>query len=461
MKLKALIALLGLVLLLHWAGLSWLSDQLSAGEPLQRMKDPLFTRLIEQTTPAPAAAVAKAPPAAPSRPKKSPSGNPVTQAVLLPKPVDSQPAAPSLPPPNADEGRVAQAEPSSAPMPEAAASASAAVTAVGKGTAATAATGVADLAIAPHLAASDPPTSTAAVAPPALPGFAAAAQTVDGWPPDTRLTYRLTGNYRGELNGSARVQWQRETARAPSRDAGRDTAGETAPGAAPEADAVRPLHAPSAGPLGSIIAAGTGIPPSNPSRPQPRYQVRLDLLLSSFVVLSMTSQGQMTDAGLVPQIYEEKLPGNLRRVSFDGAQVRFQNGGLAAQPSTVQDTASQFVELSRRFSSGRERLQAGASIQLWLARPGGMDAWTYDISGPHALQTPELGTVQAFQLKPRPLANPRGPISAEMWFAPSLQYLPVRVRISLGDGNFVDLLVERIEQGAAPEAVLPPKTGQN
>lgn len=440
MKLKALIALLGLVLLLHWAGLSWLSEQLSAGEPLQRMTDPLFTRLIEQTRAPIAPTVAKVPPATPSRPKKSTAGKPVTQAVRLPNPVDSSPAAPTLPPPPADEGKVTQAESPSAPVPGAAASASAAAA-------------VAVVTVAPSPVASDAPTSTAVATPPSSPISAAAVQTVDGWPPDTRLTYRLTGNYRGELNGSARVQWQREPVR--------DTARETAQGAAPETDTAKPLNAPPATSFGTTIATDTGNPPSNPSRPLHRYQVRLDLLLSSFVVLSMTSQGQMTDGGLVPQIYEEKLPGNLRRVSFDGAQVRFQNGGLTAQPSTVQDTASQFVELSRRFSSGRERLQAGAAIQLWLARPGGMDAWTYDVSGPHALQTPELGSVQAYQLKPRPLANPRGPISAEMWFAPSLQYLPVRVRIGLGDGNFVDLLVERIEQGAAPDTGSPPKAGKN
>jgi len=64
------------------------------------------------------------------------------------------------------------------------------------------------------------------------------------------------------------------------------------------------------------------------------------------------------------------------------------------------------------------------------------------------LQTPELGPVQAFHLRPRPIANPAGEITAEIWFAPSLQYLPVRVRIALGGDNFVDLMVERIDQGA-------------
>ena len=33
-----------------------------------------------------------------------------------------------------------------------------------------------------------------------------------------------------------------------------------------------------------------------------------------------------------------------------------------------------------------------------------------------------------------------------MWFAPALQYLPVRIRVNMGTEAHVDLLVETIEQ---------------
>ena len=33
-----------------------------------------------------------------------------------------------------------------------------------------------------------------------------------------------------------------------------------------------------------------------------------------------------------------------------------------------------------------------------------------------------------------------------MWFAPSLQYLPVRIRVNMGDEAYVDLMVDKIEQ---------------
>ena len=352
----SLLLLLGAVLLLHWGMLTWLSDEIRGPKQLAKLAEPMFTRIVEPTkAPEPlAASLTPPPPVARPKPPKKPTpvataSAPASEAVA----VASPPKEESSPPP--------------APTP--------------------------------------PSTESAPPAAPDLPG-AEPGPPQDAWPPDTRLTYRLTGNYRGELTGSARVQWQ---------------------------------HVP--GPDGK--------PESR------RYQVRLDMSLSSIVVASMTSQGKITEAGLQPEVYEENLPGAVRRVDFEDTQIRFNNGRMDVRPTTVQDTASQFVDLSHRFATGVDTLKAGAEVRVWLARPGGLDFWTYDVLAPEILQTPTMGPIEAFQLKPRPLANPRGPIIAEMWFAPSLQYLPVRVRIALGGDNFVDLMVERIEQSERPPAAQP------
>lgn len=216
------------------------------------------------------------------------------------------------------------------------------------------------------------------------------AAALDSWPTDTRLTYRLGGRYReGELYGDARVQWQRE--------------------------------------------GGS-------------YQVRLDIEIRPWVSMVMTSQGEVTQTGLAPRAYEEARRGKRRAAAFGDDAIMLEGGGSAPRPDGVQDTASQFVELSHRFATGREVLEVGRTVDVWLARPGGVELWTYDIAGREMLQTPHLGAVEAFHLKPRRLANPRGNVTAEMWFAPTLQYLPVRIRVSMGDTAHADLLVERIEQ---------------
>ena len=235
-------------------------------------------------------------------------------------------------------------------------------------------------------AASAPEPAQAASSPASAPVTASAG---DSWPADTRLRYQLSGTFRsGPLYGSGRVLWQRQ-----------DT----------------------------------------------RYQARVEVEVSPFASFSMTSQGEVDAATLLPSAYEEVRNGKPRGLRIGEREVMLANGTIVPRPDGVQDTASQFVELSHRFATGRERLEVGRSITFWMARPGAIDLWTYDIVEREVLVT-KLGALDTYHLKPKPLANPRGNIYMDMWFAPSLQYLPVRVRVAMGDEAVVDLLVEGIDQ---------------
>lgn len=336
-----LVVLLVAVLLAHALVLSWLRNQLEDLKPLTLMADPMFTRMI-----VPVRTVAPVPVAKPAVRHASKSAKA--------RAVEVTPAAAAAQEESADpQGQDTSNQSGDAPE---------------------------DSAAQDKVAEAPAPPASAPVA---------EAPAPDTWPADTRLTYLLTGYYRGEVSGDARVQWQRQ---------------------------------------------------------QNRYQVRVAML----GLASMTSQGEVTPTGLIPQAYQEELFGFVRRVAFEGGQVKFNDGDLRQAPEAVQDTASQLVELSHRFSTGREVLKVGAEVKIWLARPRGMDEWTYDVTGEEMLKTPLYGTVQTFRLQPRPIARPRGPIKAEIWFAPSLQYLPVRVRISGSKDSFLDLMVERIDQSAPP-----------
>ncbi len=232
----------------------------------------------------------------------------------------------------------------------------------------------------------------AALAAPTTPPQADAAPA-DNWPADTRLSYQARGVFRGPLWGDAQVQWQRE--------------GE-------------------------------------------RYQVQLKVSFGWMARLSMTSQGRVTPTQLLPETFEEETTTARRHLEFTPQEIVLMNGSRLPRPEGVQDSASQFVALAQRFASAATPMAVGQSVQFWLARPGGADVWTYDVVEMETLATPHLGALQTFHLKPRPLANPRGPITAEMWFAPALQYLPVRIKVTLNDEAWVDLLVDKIEQSAAP-----------
>jgi hypothetical protein len=242
----------------------------------------------------------------------------------------------------------------------------------------------------------------------------AAALALQGeWPADTRLTYQLSGYFRGDLHGDAQVQWTR-------------------PSAALSADTAQATVA------------------TNSTVPSERYQVRINIAIG-FVKAQLQSQGRVRSTGLQPSAYEEQLPsGGRRSVTLNAREVQLADGRRLARPgddlALVQDTASQFVDLGHRFSTGRAVLKEGEVLRVWLARPGGMDEWTYDVGPAETIYLPTLGPVQAYHLRPRPLAAARGSITAEMWFAPSLQYLPVRIKISLSQDAHLDLLVQKIEQ---------------
>ncbi|RZL38264.1 MAG: DUF3108 domain-containing protein [Rubrivivax sp.] len=222
------------------------------------------------------------------------------------------------------------------------------------------------------------------------------------WPLSTRLSYVLTGNYRGPVHGQAQVEWLRQ---------GRD------------------------------------------------YQVHLDVGLGpSFAPLMtrrMSSQGRLTPEGIAPQRYDEEtrfIVGQGRRASvvFHGADVQLANGAREPVGRGAQDSASQFVQLTWLFLTGREPLQAGRIVQFPLVLPYRQYLWPYEVTGEELLKTP-MGEMSAWHLKPvRPPGG--GDLSVEVWLAPSLQYLPVRLIIRQDAENFVDMVLKSAPLQAAPES---------
>jgi hypothetical protein len=379
-----LTALLAVVLMLHALALQWLAQQLEQQSALRAMAAPMFTRLLQPETPA--AAPPSAPAAAPRATRKRAGITSVASSKAAPR---RHPASDAV---ASDAAASPPEAPASDPVatptpPDIAASASSP-----DSTRSTAATAIANGA-APAASAPDATVSTAA---PAIAAASSpASSSADGksalasWPVDTRLSYELGGYFRGDLHGDARVQWQREG---------------------------------------------------------DQYQTRVEIDLTLLASLTLTSQGNVTPQGLAPRIYEELRRSGQRITRLGDNSITLNDGRTVPRPDGVQDTASQFVELSHRFATGQDALEVGRSVSLWMARPGGLDLWTYDIVEREILQTPAFGPVEAYRLKPRPITNPRGNITAEIWFAPSLQYLPVRIRVHMGEATFVDLLVDKIEQ---------------
>ena len=246
-------------------------------------------------------------------------------------------------------------------------------------------------------------SATLAEAPPGPAAAASAADTATAfeWPPSTRLTYLLTGNYRGPVEGNAQVEWLRS---------------------------------------GS------------------RYQVHLDVgvgpKFAPLMTRRMSSDGELTELGLAPRRYDEETRVALREprrstVQFEAGRVILADGREQERLPGLQDTASQFVQMTWLFTTHPERLKVGESVDMPLALPRRVGLWVYDNIGRETLNTP-AGPIDTFHMKPRGEVKPGSELSAEMWFAPSLQYLPVRIRIRQDAEVYVDLMIERLPQQSAP-----------
>jgi hypothetical protein len=118
----------------------------------------------------------------------------------------------------------------------------------------------------------------------------------------------------------------------------------------------------------------------------------------------------------------------------------------AKEPLAVQDSVSQFIDLGHRFQQGRDKLEEGKTVSVWLGRPGGLDEWVYDIGPAETITLPRIGSVLVHQLKPRPLVTARGTITVSMWLAPNLQYLPAKIRIQLNPEAYAELIADQFQQ---------------
>jgi hypothetical protein len=233
---------------------------------------------------------------------------------------------------------------------------------------------------------------TLALAEPQFAQLAPAAPAFE-WPLSTRLAYRLHGHYRGALEGQAQVRW---------------------------------VH--------------TG---------QRRYQVQMDVVvglpIAPLMSRRVTSEGEVGAVGLLPQLYEETTrvgpaaPTTLQ-LGFGVDGVRLANGRHVPAPAGVQDSASQFVQLAWLFNMQPQRLRAGQRIVLPLALPRRVGLWVYEVQAQEMLATP-LGELATHVLTPQPGAARPGELAVQMWIAPSLQYLPVRIRIEQGRETWIDLMI--------------------
>lgn len=217
------------------------------------------------------------------------------------------------------------------------------------------------------------------------------------WPPSTQLRYDLMGNYRGPVKGWAEVNWLREG---------------------------------------------------------DHYQVKLELRVPPLFGRRILSDGVVGPEGLSPRRYDQETEMLLRDTThdtlvLDDDMVQLANGQRTRSLPGLQDTASQFVQMTWLFITQPELLKVGGTVEFPLALPRRVVPWRYEVVEQVALQLP-FGEALCFHLKPAPGLSQPGELSVETWVAPSLQYLPVRILVRQSAETYLQLDLKSAPLQAAP-----------
>lgn len=219
------------------------------------------------------------------------------------------------------------------------------------------------------------------------------------WPKATRVAYKLEGNFRGPFYGQATVEWVRQNA---------------------------------------------------------RYQVRLDATVPVVGGINMISEGSIVPTGLSPERYESvnrlffktSKPSVLK---FEDQEVVLATGERVPRTPDTQDPVSHLIHLAYRFILQPQLLQKGNTFEMPLASSKRSEVIAYDVIEQETLHT-GMGDVVTMHVKPRRLTQDKNALLGDIWFAPSLQYLPIRIYAKWSDEIYVDMQMDGAPQQTPGDA---------
>jgi hypothetical protein len=222
------------------------------------------------------------------------------------------------------------------------------------------------------------------------------------------------------------------------------------PPAPPQAAASTPAAAPaeSAGvdiqPPGATGAAPSSEPP--PVRLPPSTRLSFDVRgevkkfhYNASAELVWRQDGARYEAqGLQPERFGDKARSEqAAHFNFDTHEVIFSaNTPRATIGEGAQDRLSVFIQLGAMLAAAPDRYPTGTRITLTTVGARYADRWTFTVEGPETLELP-AGPTPALKLQRLPRHDRDQ--KAELWLGSQLGYLPVRIRLTQGNGDFAEL----------------------
>ena len=152
---------------------------------------------------------------------------------------------------------------------------------------------------------------------------------------------------------------------------------------------------------------------------------------------TQTSRGQIGAGGLLPERFSDKFRSELA-AHFNRARgiVSFSaNTPDVPLLTGAQDRLSVLIQLGALLASAPDRFSEASTLTIQTVGPRDADLWLFTVGKNEALDLPG-GQLQAVHLT----RNPRQAYDqqVDIWLAPSLGYLPARIRITESNGDYID-----------------------
>ncbi|MGI4982459.1 MAG: DUF3108 domain-containing protein, partial [Janthinobacterium lividum] len=210
-----------------------------------------------------------------------------------------------------------------------------------------------------------------------------------------------------------------------------------------------------------------------------QYELVISLPLPFVGTYSYASTGHVDAFGLAPDVYTETRGRRGSDVSrFDrtppAPHVAFtRTSNTVALPDGAQDRFSMIFQLASLVRGEPRRYQPGVTREFFVVDNDSGETWPIQTTGPDAVALAD-GTIDAvrFTRLPRHAGDRR---RIDVWLAPSLGWLPVRIMQTEPSGTQIELVYHggarivaappwvptggRATPGGAPAVVLPGASG--
>jgi hypothetical protein len=171
------------------------------------------------------------------------------------------------------------------------------------------------------------------------------------------------------------------------------------------------------------------------------YQSQLLIRKFGLTLQTWTSQGSFTERGLEPDKFTSKRLGQSEinaRFQRSAGRISFSEGTPDAPlQAGAQDQLSVFMQLASLLAGNSAQGAAGRSINLQAIGDRYAEQWSFKAGAPEMVKLAS-GPVSAIKFTHEPSAERKQRL--ELWYAPNLQFLPVRIRITESNGDYLDLL---------------------